>query len=193
MFVERPPMSQRSHIAQSGSSAIIECSAAWSVDEELRHLLQPRRAAPAPGGTRPPRSRSSSPAGRASTVSSVDWSRIDFFWYATTLLRHRDAAEGELEAAAALGAQRLLDRGVRLLLRLRVVVAVVRRDERPRGPAGRARARGSSRRGGGTRPLRGRSSTRARARPFRAPFPLSPRRRRTCPVVLTGGRTAPAG
>ena len=32
MFVERPPMSQRSHIAQSGSSAIIECSAACSVE-----------------------------------------------------------------------------------------------------------------------------------------------------------------
>jgi len=28
MFVERPPMSQRSHIAHRGSSAISECSAA---------------------------------------------------------------------------------------------------------------------------------------------------------------------
>ena len=31
MFVESPPMSQRSHIAHSGRSAIIECSAACSV------------------------------------------------------------------------------------------------------------------------------------------------------------------
>ncbi len=31
MFVERPPMSQRSHIAQSGSRAISACSAACSV------------------------------------------------------------------------------------------------------------------------------------------------------------------
>ena len=33
-LVESPPMSQRSHIAQSGSSAIIACSAAWSVAEQ---------------------------------------------------------------------------------------------------------------------------------------------------------------
>ena len=41
-------------------------------------------------------------------------------------LRHGDAAEVEVEPAAPLHAQRLLDRGVRLLLRLRVVVALVR-------------------------------------------------------------------
>ena len=34
-------MSQRSHIAQSGSSAISECSAAWSEPSSLRHLLEP--------------------------------------------------------------------------------------------------------------------------------------------------------
>src|SRR5947209_19908077 len=48
-------------------------------------------------------------------------------------LRHRDAPEAELEAAATLGAERLLDGSVRVLLRLGVVVALVRRDERGAG------------------------------------------------------------
>ncbi len=46
------------------------------------------------------------------------------------LLRDRDAAEGELEPESPLDAQRLLDRRLRLLLRLRVPVAVERLDER---------------------------------------------------------------
>ena len=88
------------------------------------------RAARARAGTRSPRSRSSSPGRSSSTVSSVDWSRIDFFWYATTRSVHGDAAEVEVEAATPLGAQRLLDRRVRVLLRLRVVVALVRASRR---------------------------------------------------------------
>ena len=42
-------------------------------------------------------------------------------------LGHRDAAEREVEAAAAFEPERLFDGGIRLLLRLRVVIAGVRR------------------------------------------------------------------
>src|SRR5207237_5708566 len=42
----------------------------------------------------------------------------------------RDAAEAEFEPAAPLEPERLLDRGVRLLLGLRVVIAAVWSDER---------------------------------------------------------------
>src|SRR4051794_5152164 len=49
------------------------------------------------------------------------------------LLGHRDPSEGELEAAAALDAEGLLDRRRRLLLRLRVPVAVERLDDRAHG------------------------------------------------------------
>ena len=45
-------------------------------------------------------------------------------------LGHGDAAERELEAAPALQPKRLLDRRVCLFLRLRVVVAAVRRHDR---------------------------------------------------------------
>src|SRR5207244_774763 len=45
------------------------------------------------------------------------------------LLRDGEAAKRQLQPAALLAAERLLDRGRRLLLRLRVVVAAVRRDD----------------------------------------------------------------
>ena len=63
-FVERPPMSQRSHIAQSGSSAISECSAAWSDESSFGIASSPSSCA-ARARTRPPRCRTSS-AGRSS-------------------------------------------------------------------------------------------------------------------------------
>src|SRR3954470_21979440 len=47
------------------------------------------------------------------------------------LLRDRHPAEGELEPESPLDAKRLLDRRLRLLLRLRVPVALERLDERP--------------------------------------------------------------
>ena len=76
-------MSQRSHIAQSGSSAIIECSAACSADRSLGILSRPASCSPV--GTYQIASVSKLVSGRSSgTVSRVAWSRTDFFWYATT-------------------------------------------------------------------------------------------------------------
>src|SRR5205823_4859669 len=82
-FVERPPMSQRSHIAQSGSSAIRECSAAWSEPSSRRS--ESRSSVIQGSGTNQIASVSNSVCGRSScTRSSEAWSWIDFFWYATT-------------------------------------------------------------------------------------------------------------
>ena len=121
-------MSQRSHIAQSGSSAISECSAACSDAEQLRHLLEPVELLGS-GRTRPPRSRTSSRAGRAGRLEHVAVADRPPL-VGDDLLGDRDAAEVQVEAEPPLDAQRLLDRGLRLLLRLRVPVDRGRLDDR---------------------------------------------------------------
>ena len=63
-------------------------------------------------------------------MSSVEPSRNRLLLVRDHLLGDRDAAERELQAEPPLDAQRLLDRRLRLLLRLRVPVAVERLDER---------------------------------------------------------------
>src|SRR5256885_3370165 len=101
-------MSQRSHMAQSGSSAIIACSAAWSV--------------PSSRGIRSS-SRSCSGSGRYQTASvskvvagreSVEVERgavaRGFLLVRDDLLGDGDPAEGQLQPETQLGAERLLDR-----------------------------------------------------------------------------------
>ena len=122
-------MSQRSHMAQSGSSAIIECSAACSV---------PSRR----GISSTPSSIQSSGRYQTASVSNVvsGMSQGDeverrlvadrLLLVGDDLLGDADAAEEDLHAEPALDDLGLLDRGHRLLLRLRVVVARERLDER---------------------------------------------------------------
>ena len=78
-LVESPPMSQRSHIAQRGRSAIIECSAAWSVPR--RRGISSTPWSIQSSGRYQTASVSKVVSGMSSgTRSSVAWSRIDFFW-----------------------------------------------------------------------------------------------------------------
>src|SRR5919201_272430 len=82
-FVERPPMSQRSHIAQSGRRAISECSAACSEPSSRRS--ESRSSVKSGGGTNQIASVSNSVCGRSRrTISKPSWVAIFFFWYATT-------------------------------------------------------------------------------------------------------------
>ena len=146
--------------------------------EQPRHLGQPLELLAARGRTRPPRSRTSSPAGRAgrSRASRLLADRLALV--GDDLLGDRDArrtrARGRSGARRAAGSTIAV---VRLLLHLRVPVAAERLDERgARGVVELAR-RGTTRRGGGRPRPRARSSTRARARRSRARR-RSPRRRR---------------
>ena len=139
--------------------------------EQHRHLLQAVQLRGRRGRTRPPRSRSVVSGRSSGTVSSVSPSADRLALVGDDLLGHRDAAEVELEPEPPLAAQRLLDRRLGLLLRLRVPVDGGRRDDAPRAPRGRASGRGTARRGGGRRRPRGRSSRRASARRARAPSP----------------------
>ncbi len=76
-------MSQRSHIAHSGSSAISECSAAWSDDSSSGIASSP--SSWCGRGTNQTASVSNVVGGSSSgTVASVAPSAIAFFWYATT-------------------------------------------------------------------------------------------------------------
>ena len=169
-------MSQRSHIAQSGRSAISACSAAWSDAEELRHRVEPLELRAARAGTRPPRSRSSSggrsSADRASIVACVA-DRLALV--GDDLLGHRrrgrSVSSSPSRRSTRSGSTIV---GLGLLLHLRVPVAVERLDDARRARRGRARARGTARRGGGRRRPRGPSSTRARARRGRARVPVAP-------------------
>ena len=75
-------MSQRSHIAQSGSRAIIECSAAWSVPSRRGIVSSPSSIAGS--GRYQIASVSKVVSGRSSATRSSCFPSRDFFWYATT-------------------------------------------------------------------------------------------------------------
>ena len=76
-------MSQRSHIAKSGSSAIIECSAAWSEPSSLGSASNPSSCAS--DGTYQTASVSNSVSGRSSATRSIaSCVVIRRRWYATT-------------------------------------------------------------------------------------------------------------
>ena len=76
-------MSQRSHMANSGSSAMIACSAACS--EPSSFGIASRPSSTGGDGTNQTASVSNVAGGRSSaTVSSTAPSRVDFRWYATT-------------------------------------------------------------------------------------------------------------
>ena len=126
-------MSQRSHIAHSGSSAISECSAAWS--DESSSGIASRPSSWCGLGTNQTASVSNVVGGRSSgTVSSVEPSAIAFFWYATTCsvteTRPKESSRPSRRSTRS-GSSIAV---VRLLLRLRVPVALERLDERaPRG------------------------------------------------------------
>ena len=173
-------MSQRSHIAQSGSIAISACSAACSVPSSFGIASSPsscRGSGDEPdrlGGERRRR------AARAATSSIRSCERDRLALVADDLLGHLDLAEDERRGpGAALLAQRPHDLGLRLVLRLRVPVAAERLDDRAHRSSRRARARGTTRRGAGRRRPRAPSSRRASARRGRAPRRSTRRRPRT--------------
>ena len=99
-------MSQRSHIAQSGSIAISACSAACSVAEQLRHRVEPVEL-PRLGHEPDRLGREASTAGSSSGDELDPLLRADrLALVADDLLGHLDLAEDEVEPAAALLAQR---------------------------------------------------------------------------------------
>ena len=121
-------MSQRSHIAQSGSSAIIACSAAWSVPSSARIL----EAASIHGsGTNQTASVSNVVSGRSSAHEIEGRLVADrLLLVGDHLLGDAHRSEQSSRPSRSSLACAALDRGHRLLLRLRVVVAAERLDER---------------------------------------------------------------
>ena len=83
-FVERPPMSQRSHIAHSGSSGDQRVLGGVQGAEERRHLVEPLEQSRRRGRTRRPRSRRSTAGRRSGITSIVEPSAIALRWYAIT-------------------------------------------------------------------------------------------------------------
>ena len=121
-------MSQRSHIAQSGSRAISECSAAWSEPSSrgisLEALEHPRLGQE-PDGLGLELGLRQLERDELEALLGLDRALL----VADHLVGDDDAAEGELDAEPPVGAARLDDRGRRLGLRLRVVVAGERLDQ----------------------------------------------------------------
>ena len=122
-------MSQRSHIAQSGSIAISECSAAWSVARSFGIRVELFEL---PGlGAEPDR------LGLEARCRASERDELDPFLrgdrlalVADDLLGHLHLTEDELEAEPPLPAQRADHGCVGLLLRLGVPVAAERLDDR---------------------------------------------------------------
>ena len=155
-FVERPPMSQRSHIASSGSTAICACSVACSEPSSC-------------SGGKPARIPASSSnhsacvakrvGGNSSATRSISWwSPMRRALVGEDGLRDEHATERQRHAERLAPVEQALDQCVRLALGLGVPVAVERLDERlarlevelahvigPRRGAGRRRPRAASR------------------------------------------------
>ena len=135
-------MSQRSHIASSGRTAICECSAACSV---------PRSSVRAPV---PQRLRGE---GRLRQVQRDQVDRLVVLQALALvgqhLLGHDDGPEAQLHAERVALGEHLLDHGLGLALGLRVPVARrTGRRTRARPPARTPRPRKSARRAGRSRP-----------------------------------------
>ncbi len=125
-------MSQRSHIAHSGSRAISECSAAWSDESSVGMSSSPSSCAL--GRAEPDRLRLEARRRQVERDGLEGVAARDrLALVGDHLLGHRDPAEVERQAEPRFQPQRLHDRRLGLLLRLRVPVDRRLRDERRPG------------------------------------------------------------
>ena len=123
-------MSQRSHIAHSGSSEMSACSAAWSAPRSVGISSSPSSSRPP--GQNQTASVSKVTSGRISgTTSSVEPSRIAFRWYAITCSVTETRPNWSSTPATRVVRERLLDRGLGVLLHLGVPVDARRARRRP--------------------------------------------------------------
>ena len=177
MFVERPPRSQRSHIAYSGSTEISACSAACSVPsrsppascEQLVRGLEPEA----------PRSRTAAREGRAARCRAAVLGQGASAGRRRPGRRPRPARRRAARPRASRAARaRGSSSTCRVAAACTRAARAVRRARRAR--RGRAGARGGSRLGAGRRRPRAASRARARRR----------RRRGSCPVSSSTIRIA---
>ena len=128
-LVESPPMSQRSHIASSGSTAICVCSAACSAPSSWSSGRSAETIAS--GSSYHSAWVENDVCGRSSpTRSSTSWSRQAARLVGDDLLGHDHRAEREPDAEPLAAVVEPLDVHVGLALGLRVPVALERLHER---------------------------------------------------------------